>query len=537
MPENFNSLYRDLYQNVDLLIGEKTPEEPAVAEFYNSKAAAMMLFTHIIAGSRIAIHTDVDMDGVGSCYILKNWLLACRNDLSVDCWINKKKQHGIDLGKSESFNHLEKKYDLIIILDSSTNELEAIKDLDCDVLVIDHHEVNIDLKELTGFTKGVNTRLDPFDKTSTNAEKPCKYVIINSLVDNLPNFKASDTMSAGLATYEFLRYFQTVFNLPNLLEEKKLYQWAVITLFTDKMNNDNPRNIYYVQKARQMIDKEPGLAQMYNSLNCKSSFLSKSDINFSLAPTFNTAIRAGFSKEALDMALREPNNVGVLKVYKEIQQEVLLDFDNNINLQPLYVTKDITGEGKENYSGLIAQKLLSKYNRTAIVYTRCVDDKNMVAGSFRGLLENMDYRQLLENWGYYAQGHKTAFGFRFPVDEVDAIMQRLCTVERQLNTQDYLTAGTISEHGKHHIYNIKEFQETGNLWKLGILNSIMSSDINIVLSKDDIKLKSVNDKGTYFTYDFNGVIVNSFEAITTEKAYMYVEHQDRLRIYLRNKYH
>ena len=538
MPENFNNLYRDLYENVDLLIGERKPEEPDVVEFFNGWPAAQILFTHIIAGSRIAIHTDVDMDGVGSCYILRNWLLSCRNDLIIDCWINKRKQHGIDVGKSNSFNNLPKeyKYDLIIILDSSTNELEALKLLNCDVLVIDHHEVNVALEELSGETQGRTRRRNPFDKNSSDDEKPCHYVVVNSLVDNLPNFKASDTMSAGLATYEFLRYFQTKFQLPDLLGELKLYQWAVITLYTDKMNNDCPRNIYYIQKARQMMDKEPGLSQMYDSLNCKSRFLSKSDINFTLAPTFNTAIRAGYSKEAIDLALREPNKVGELRNYREIQQEALKDFDSNIDLHDDYVSKDITGEGKENYAGLIAMKLLSKYNRTAIVYTKS-EDGLTASGSFRGLLDAMDYRLILENSGYYAQGHKTAFGFKFPVNEIEHIMHGLCTLEGQLKNVDYLTAGSLTEHGKHHIYDIKEFQSTGNLWKLGILNSILSSDINIVISTKDITLKAVNAKGNYFTYDFNGVTVNSFEEITTPKAEMYVEHQDNLRIYLRNKYH
>ena len=546
MVDKYFELFRDIYKNVDLLYGNKKPEAPEIVRFLNIEKAAKILYRHIVAGSTIGIHTDVDMDGVGSCYIFRNWLLSCRPDLTVDCWINKRKQHGIDDSKVAAFNTTGK-YDLLIILDSSTNEVESVKKLTCDCIVIDHHEVDIPINELIGNTAGITTKPDIFSDEykkhpDVKIERCCEYVILNSLVDNPDGYEASDTMSAGLATYEFLRFFQDYFSLPyNVLEALKLYQWAVITLFTDKMNNDHPRNIYYIQLARGMSEKESGLSQMLHSLNCESLYISKSDINFTLAPTFNTAIRTGHSAEAINLALRESGQVIKLRDYRAIQQNALLGFDENINLNEKYVTKDITKETIEdelfsNYTGLIAMKLLDKFNRTALVY-QIVGD-NIAKGSFRGLLDSLDYRQLISDLGYVSQGHKTAFGFEIPVSELDTVMQYLAKQEEATNQEAfYLTAGNVKNRGKHHIDDIADFRATGNLWKLGILNSILSSDTNIVISSDDLEFRAVNTKGNYYTYNLKGITVHSFEEITTPLADMYVEFQDNLKIYIRNKYH
>lgn len=519
----YDDLFRDIFNYPDYLMGNFQAEEPAIVEFLNGYTAACILSKHIQSQSKIAIHTDVDMDGIGSCYVFKNWMKQVAPLCDVDCYINTLKVHGVEdiqINHFNTYSSNNKNYDLVIILDSATNNVNYIKKLNCDCIVIDHHEISIDMNEMAGQTAGGN------------------YVIVNSMASNGNVYIGNDFMSAGLTVYEFLRYYQYGMGMKNYLADLKLYQWAVITLFTDCINNDNLRNIYYIQKARADIQKEPGLAQMLESVDCFSMTLNKSDIGFTLGPLFNRAIRAGYSGVALQLALTQPKKVKDLLYFKEVQDAQVKDFEIGaiIHENPSkYVTKDITNTGTSpNYAGLVAMKLLDKYSATSIVY-RDIGD-GLVGGSFRGATDVVDYRKIIVDMGYYAQGHKSAFGFKFPKDKIDEIMSTLVSYEKNGLVKDYLTAGYINPRGTHHIDDIIDFQRNGGFWKLGTINSMMATNINIVISSSELDYVSVNAKHTFFTYSFNGIELRAFEEIVTSQAYIYVEFQDNLRIYVKNKW-
>lgn len=512
---DYSSLFRDMFTYTDYLLGDKQAEEPDIVEFLNAYSAASMLYKHIIKKSKIAIHTDVDMDGIAVCYVVRNWLLQVAPNSQIDCYINSKKVHGVEADAIDIFN--VKQYDLVMILDSATNHIEHIKRLNCDCIVIDHHEISVGIHELSGKTqKG-------------------EYYVVNSMANNGAVYTGCNTMSAGLTAYEFLRYMQKQLNMQDLLKSLKLYHWAVISLYTDYMNNDNLRNIYYIQTTRNDIVIEPGLMQMLNSANCYPGYLNKSDIGFTLAPLFNRAIRAGWSSIALECALTQPKMVGQLEVYRQVQDEQTKDFDVNINQKSKYITKDITNTATHpNYAGLVAMKLLDKHSVTSAVYHDIGD--GLVGGSFRGSSDKVDYRSLLKNMGYYAEGHKSAFGFKIPKDKIDDIMETLVSYEKNGLIQDYITAGYVVNKGVHHIDDIIDFQNQQYLWKLGNINSMMATNINITIQTSELEYVKVNSKHTFYTYSFNGIELIAFEQIETPQAYIYVELQDSLRLYVKNKW-
>lgn len=520
MPVNsvdYGGLFKDIFNYPEYLMGERQAEEPAIVEFLNGYTAACILSKHMRSNSKIAIHTDVDMDGIGSCYVFRNWMRQVAPFCNVDCWINQEKVHGVADSQINFLN--SNKYELVVILDSATNDINYIRNLNCDCIVIDHHEISINKEDMVGTTVGGN------------------YVIVNSMADNLDkNYIGNDMMSAGLTVYEFLRYFQYGMGLYDYLSELKLYQWAVITLFTDCINNDNLRNIYYIQKSRAERDKEPGLAQILASVDCRSNTLNKSDIGFTLAPLFNRAIRAGYGGYALELALTQPTRAKELQYFRQIQEQQVSNFEEgaNYNKSHNYVTKDITNTNvSPSYAGLVAMKLCDRFSATSIVY-RDIGD-GYVGGSFRGAYQEVDYRKHILDMGYYAAGHKSAFGFKFPKDKVDEIMSTLVSFEKKGMVKEYLTAGDVVPRGIHHIENLKDFQSQSYLWRLGNVNSIMATNINILVSKLELEYRSVNSKHTYFTYDFHGVELRAFEEITSSQAYIYVEYQDTLRLYVKNK--
>ena len=119
--------------------GEERPEKPGFANFINSHKFVTMLNKHIALKSMIAIHCDVDVDGIGTGYILGRFIQQLTNQRPIYI-INRDKEHGISQRHVDYFKG--RGLGLMIIVDSSSNELDVIKGFDCDVLVIDHHEIS-----------------------------------------------------------------------------------------------------------------------------------------------------------------------------------------------------------------------------------------------------------------------------------------------------------------------------------------------------------------------------------------------------------
>lgn len=480
-----------------------------------------MLLKHLIKNSKLLIHTDVDLDGIGSCKILTEWLRQQHHFFNTEFYINQERVHGINQQYVDFFNevaaHLGHENALVIILDSSSNETELLKQIQCDVIVIDHHKMQ------TAETYGVHP----------NATE---WVTLNYISDS--NLAISESLSAGMETFEFLRWVDegngAYAETP--MADNGVYQWAVATLFSDNMDNDKLRNIYWINKSSTSTYKEPSLNTMLQRLGRNDLFLSKSNIGYTLAPAFNRAIRAGASGEALWYALNDPNNIGNLIRFKAYQDQCTANFEVGAYEFDRYTIKDLTNTGiSGNYAGLIATKLLDKYSKTSVVYHR---EGDLLIGSFRGKSDEIDYCKLLGELGFYAQGHPQAFGFKVPAKYMQAVMDRLVSHETG-NDIPYLSYGG-NWQTKHRIESLSDFRNKGMFWRLGIINSYLSSDINIVAPSNVLNYLSSNTSRTYFTYGIkeedDTFSFTSFQELKSGMCYLYVENQDKLKTYAKNKW-
>lgn len=516
LGENFLT---DRYTYIKYLCDEADVQEPDIIEFKNSNEACRILNYHIKNKSKIMIHGDIDVDGLATTKVLYEFLLALDSGLSVELRINKDKFHGIAAKHVEHFNNCGA--DLVIILDSGTNNTEYIEKIRGDVLVIDHHEI----------TSG-----KLYGKT---LEDSGEYYIISNMANNEESgFKADDAMSAGLVVYEFLRYFQKTYNIRDILSARQLYQWSAMSLFTDAVNNDRPRNIYYIKKTFTDQKVEDSLAMIMKSMYKNKIALDKSTVGYSIAPLFNRAIRAGESGLAMKIVCQNPQDAQVLMRFKEIQKKITDSYLEGAIEEENYVCKDITGLNIGNYSGLLATKLLNHYKKTAIVY----QIKNSFAeGSFRGKSKCIDYRKNIADFGFFAEGHKPAFGFKIPLQYLKVVMEKVTSTEG--SSQEYLTMGDMPENRKgiHHVETseILEFKRAGYIWKLAAINSRLSEGINIVVSTAN--MEEVESGSEYVrNYRCYGMVCTAFEPITTEYADIYIEAQSEnvqseCKLYIKNK--
>lgn len=505
----------DRYKNVELLCGSKDADkEPSIIQFRNADLAASLLDKHLYDDKSILIHVDVDFDGIGCTYEMSSFI-KCRNSTKdVKMCINKEKEHGISESVVRYVNN--KNPGLFIVVDSSSNDIDLVKKINCDVLVIDHHKVRVDASELMGETANG------------------KYVIISSMVSG-PEYLATTTMSCGLVIYEFLRYYQSVRGLPDEIKQNKLYQWAVCTLFTDVIDTDTERNLYYINKTFTTDHIEKNLKIMLNKLMRGYGKLNKTSIGFNLAPSFNRAIRAGYSSLALSIAVNFPERIGELNQFKTYQRDLISGVEKYANEYTGYAYINTSNlDISKNYNGLIATTLLDKFKKSSIAYKVY---GGIAKGSFRGLKHSIDYNKIICDLGFTAEGHETAFGFQIPITELNTVMNKIADIESETKTSEYLVSPLCKCNYKHKIDNMSEFTGAGNIWKIGVLNSKISGgtgNLDIILSLDEIQLDV--DYGNYLEYKCYGMTCKAFERIVSPNVTLYIEYGDKLNLYLRNKW-
>ena len=528
----------------EVLTGEKKAPEPSIICFKNARIGCNMLYKHIKNNSLTLIHGDVDCDGIGSAYIVYRFMKEFVSKNRLGTCINKHKIHGIGNNHIDFFNKTGA--ELVIIVDSGTNDIEYIKKLNCDVLVVDHHEILNN--ELHGKTVGG------------------EYIIVNNNIDNddfeFDKYTADDRMSGALVLYEMLRLYQHMFKVGDILKGKMLYQWVGLTLFTDSVNTLTLRNQYYLDLTVHNMDTEYNLKRIMSSISSYQSSLDKSFIQYQIGPTFNRAIRAGYGGMALDDAIRTPEKAVELRRFQDVQNIIASTAYENVIEYSQYAMKELigdlvrpelmkkadtrtintikniqdTGMGK-NYCGLMANKILGKLNKSTVVF---IMNGNYAEGSFRGKYSSIDYRKFFDDWGtdVFAQGHKSAFGFKAKIDELPSILLNATNMESQYDTKEYLTAGRLidSYKGKHHIDDFDTFKKEGLLWRLAIANSKLSTEdsINIIVPTDE--LKPPESKGKAFIYKAFGFECLAFEEIVTPLAEIYVEYAKEIKFYIRNKW-
>ena len=516
------------------ITGDVEPEKQEMCIFNNTAYACQLLNKHIKRNSVIALHTDVDMDGLGSTYILKKFLES-HNSSNHIYVINKDKIHGIQEKHVDYFN--ENKIDLIIITDSSTNELDTIKSFECDVLVIDHHEI---LHEETfGYCNNgsnqfviVNNTIDnknyEYDESWVKESK-------NEAFKNISRYIPTVEMSCGLVVYELLRVYCNYFSDEKILENLMLYQWVGVTLLTDAIQLVNERNQWYIGKTVSTMETESTLKIMLDALNGYKHSLDKSFINYTLAPLINKAIRAGAGSEALNVVINNPKEIESLKVYS-VQQDEAIDKIIKLNKSfGKYVHIDITDEGiNENYTGVIASRLVGQHNKNAVVYK--VKD-GMAKGSFRGLDRDVDYRGIFDSHdNVFAQGHKAAFGFNLKEEKLHEIMEYIADNTAARERKNYLSMGEMPEElkGTYHIDSLEEFRRAGYMWRLAIGNSRVNSDneINITVPASDVVLDRTI--GKLYIYNVLGIECKAFNILKGKYFNIYAEYSNEITFYIRD---
>jgi single-stranded-DNA-specific exonuclease len=395
----------------------------------NIAEAASLLRAALDCEERILIVVDSDNDGFTSATIMYNYIKDIAPNAEIDYVLHEGKQHGLQ-DHIQNLMDEGKNYGLIILPDSSSNDYvyhEQLKEINCAVLVLDHHLTDTEL--------------------SSNA------VVVNNQLS--PRYKNKELTGAGVV-YQFCRYLDEAWGLTYADKYMDLAAWGIIGDMGSMLEMENR---YIVREGLKHINNKLLEALMEKQAYSITGVMGASrqqivdalnpiSVAFYIVPLVNAMIRVGTmaektrlfeafldgdkmipsgkrgAKGTLDKAgteaARECSNArnrqnksldeAVFAAEAKIHKYDLLE--NRI----LFVRLDEDDTFPSELNGLLAMKLSAKFKRPTIVAR--LNNEGYNRGSMRGLNQSelVSFKDFLTDSGMfeYVQGHDNAAGCSIP---------------------------------------------------------------------------------------------------------------------------
>ena len=394
------------------------------------KAAAATIIKAIKNDAPACVVVDADCDGYTSAAILMNYLYDLfpswvQNKL--DFYLHDEKQHG--LNDCVDFM-LEKGFKLILIPDAGSNDIEECKllhDNGVDIVILDHHLI----------------------------EKENPYAIV--INNQYGSYKNKQFSGAGVV-WQFCRYID---NLMNVHFANDYLDLAALGNCADMMSLTS---IETKELIREGFQRENVKNPFFEYMVQKNEFSMKSIINpttvaFYVAPFVNAMTRSGTLEEkkitflsmlkykAFKMilsnkrghklgeeeklvmqAIRTVTNVKARQTKRQNEGLEIIENmikDNNLLDHKVLLFLMEPGIIDKNIAGLIANKMMAKYQRPSCILTRGEDGYK---GSARGctLAGVPDFKAVCEQTGLiqFAIGHENAFGLGIDEKNIDAFIKK-----------------------------------------------------------------------------------------------------------------
>lgn len=398
----------------------------------NLKKGLAALLTAVRDEKPCVVIVDSDADGYTSAAIIINYLY----DL-FPTWVESKLTWFIHEGKEHGLSdfHIENiGPGLIICPDSSSNDYSQHKELadnGWDVIVLDHHEA---------------------EKVSENA------IVINN---QLSDYKNKFLSGAGV-TWQFCKYVDE--KTGNNYAEEYL-DLVALGLTADMMSMQSLETKHLINKGFKSHNlKNPfvfGMAKDHK-YNLGEGDITYMGAAFYIAPFVNAMVRSGTKSEkqllfksmlkfeafkevpstkrghkaddieiVYEQAIRVATNVKRRQTKSQDAGmeliEHLIDKNNMLENKILLFLLD-EGRLDKNIAGLIANKIMAKYNKPCCILMKgTFDNKAVYSGSARGCdkTDIRDFKAICERCQgvVFAEGHPGAFGLCIEADKTDIFLK------------------------------------------------------------------------------------------------------------------
>lgn len=482
-----NDFYSALKKRDLLYVLERVEYRPGDYKGYDKMR---LLFDEIAfkPNSKILIYGDYDPDGLMFTLITQNFLdsLMCSNVTIFPYW---KRTHELDRGAVRMC--IQGNYDYFIIGDTASNAISALNEIASNgtkIIVIDHHVTSYNYEDYNS-----------------------NVAIINSQIENALIDKQQYAYSAAALAYSIYDLYAgehyIEFDISNAC-------YALVSLYSDCMDMSNRYNraIYYRACS---VERESLPNYILHFLNEFQTFGARF-IGFWYAPRINSLFRSEnfdlvnkyfFDAElnAIERAkcIEEINNI-----YKNDREftNLLSDLVDVEELEHfVYANLDSAVEKNEylnrkayNYTGLVANKLSQRYNKTAVVI--CTHNDHY-KGSVRDLY-GRHYLELFKKMGY-AEGHNSAFGIQIRFLDLREYRNRLDLIDKKYSIDSIPNEPIIIQH---------EYAEPDStlLNDIALYNEFSGSAIPVTyIYKQLVGAMKESKNAYYYKYDWGDFFVQS----------------------------
>lgn len=442
----------------------------------------------------VRILWDVDTDGITSGAIIHRYLAG--HGIECVSHINEGKAHGLLNQDLTRFDDA----DLIIIVDSLDKDCSVyckLKEQGKDIIVLDHHAVNAEV---------------PYNDYVT---------LVTSQVDY-----GNPALSGAGVVWKFCKYIDEQ-NATDYADD--LVDLAACGLVADMMDMTNMENRYIVSKGLEKINNI-ALKKIIGSYEFNTTAIS-----FSVAPLINAANRM-FKNEVAMQAFLADNEKEVLGYIKDLRKaredqngevdRLMPDIINQCEAQidnKMIVVRTDTHYG---INGLLANKLLEKYQRPILVLKDC---GNTYSGSVRAVgIE--DFRSIIvDSELATSEGHELAAGVEIPKENMDAfvsyIEDKLSTIETttSIRADIQLNVDDITRNLINRIKNLDRISGNGFEPIKVYVNEITSYDVSnfsnykhlVIKPKDYLLLIKWNWNGSFDEMEDNSIVEEELEIVAT----------------------
>lgn len=413
---------------------------------------------HIQNKSHILLFGDRDTDGVISTSLLaiylREYVRIFGGKLSL-----RTSSEGDDYGLCESaVNFVQKvKPDLLITLDfgsSNYQEINQIANSGIEVIVIDHHEIPLQIPKC----KLINPK-----RIDSKYPEPriCTSVIVMKLIfalycveifekSNSPVLSENlfDLKSYDYSQINILDYFQ---KHPELLHKySELMDLASIGTITDMMPLLGENRIIVKNGLKTLSKLNPknyknrkGLYFLMQELKLNFLSITSKDLGWGVGPALNAAGRMGQTEIALKLLTTEDdpsarnaalelvklnqNRKERTKKNSDIVIEHFQKYPEKLNSKVIFCFDETMQPG---VSGIVATKLVQQYKKPAIFITF---EHGNAKGSIRSYQnENvLDLLSQLEDLFIHYGGHPEAGGFSIEVENIPELERRVNQIAKQ----------------------------------------------------------------------------------------------------------
>lgn len=415
----------------------------------NIEIAVEHVYEAIKNNKKMIAVVDCDCDGYTSSALFINFFNKLYPDYKIDFVMHEGKQHGL---KDISQNLLSQ-YDIIICADSSSNDYAEHKwcyDHNIDVIILDHHE----------------------------AEIVSQYaIVVNNQLCDYPNKQFS---GVGIV-WQFCRYYTVVHHKDKIDLPDKFLDLVATGLTGDMMSMLSLETKHLIWKGFKsenihnpfisgMIDKNNfslnkpdykssiGLAcspmgaaffiiPFINAITRSGTIEEKNLIfksmltqyAFNIVPSTKRGHKEGDTETIVEQALRVCTNVKNRQTKNEEAGMALLEkkiAEDDMLVSPTLIFTLEPGQIDRNIAGLVANKIVAKYQRSCLVLTRSNiinpetnQIENHYAGSGRGFSKDgpTHFKDQCKKTGVvdYAEGHLGAFGVSLDERKIDEFKEKL----------------------------------------------------------------------------------------------------------------